>query len=69
MRETLEYWAVVAIRAVACRLPDGWVRVSGSTLGLLFYALDAPHRRVALTNLEQCFPKRPVAEQIGRAHV
>ena len=69
MRETLEYWAVVAVRGVAKRLPDRLVRISGSALGLLFYALDAPHRRVALANLEQCFPKRPARERraIARA--
>ena len=69
MRETLEYWAVVAVRGVAKRLPDRLVRISGSALGLLFYVLDAPHRRVALANLEQCFPKRPARERraIARA--
>ena len=69
MRETLEYWAVVAVRGVARRLPDSMVRMWGSALGLMFYALDAPHRRVALANLEQCFPKRPARERraIARA--
>jgi len=69
MRETLEYWAVAAIRGVARRLPDAVVRLWGSALGLLFYALDAPHRRVALANLAQCFPQRPGRERraIARA--
>lgn len=69
MRTRLEYWAVVAVRAVACRLPDGAVRLMGSALGLTFYALDGPHRRVALANLEQCFPARSAAERraIARA--
>lgn len=69
MRETLEYWAVVAVREVARRLPDGMVRLCGRALGLMFYALDAPHRRVALANLEQCFPQRPLPERraIARA--
>lgn len=69
MRTRLEYWAVMAVRAVACRLPDGAVRLMGSALGLTFYALDGPHRRVALANLEQCFPARSVAERraIARA--
>ena len=69
MRETLQYWAVVSVREVARRLPDGMVRLWGSALGLMFYTLDAPHRRVALANLEQCFPKRPVRERraIARA--
>lgn len=59
MREALEYWSVVTVRAVATRLPDALVRAWGSALGLMFYAIDRPHRRVALTNLEQCFPNRP----------
>jgi len=69
MRETIEYWSVVSVRAVACRLPDAVVQAWGTVLGLLFYALDAPHRRVALANLEQCFPKRPAHERraIARA--
>lgn len=69
IRETLEYWAVVAVRGVARRLPDSWVRLWGGALGLMFYALDAPHRRVALANLEQCFPRRSVRERrtIARA--
>ncbi len=69
IRETLEYWAVVAVREVARRLPDVMVRMWGSALGLMFYALDGPHRRVALANLEQCFPKRPAQERraIARA--
>lgn len=69
MRETLEYWTVAGVRGVARRLPDAMVRAWGSTLGLMFYLLDAPHRRVALANLEQCFPKRPARERraIARA--
>ena len=58
MRDAIEYWAVVGVRAVATRLPDAVVRAWGSALGLMFYALDRAHRRVALTNLEQCFPNQ-----------
>ena len=69
MRDAIEYWSVVSVRALATRLPDGLVRAWGSTLGLMFYALDRAHRRVALTNLEQCFPNRPPGERraIARA--
>ena len=69
MRDAIEYWSVVSVRAIATRLPDGLVRAWGSTLGLMFYALDCAHRRVALTNLEQCFPNRPAGERrkIARA--
>lgn len=69
MRDAIEYWAVVAVREVACRLPDAMIRAWGSVIGLTFYSLDRAHRRVALTNLEQCFPNRPEAERraIARA--
>jgi len=69
VRDAVEYWAVVTVRAIARRLPDSWVNAWGSILGLTFYALDRAHRRVALTNLEQCFPNRPAAERraIARA--
>ncbi|MEO8680075.1 MAG: lysophospholipid acyltransferase family protein [Vicinamibacterales bacterium] len=69
MRARIEYWSVVAVRGVARRLPDAVVRAWGGLLGLIFYAVDRPHRRVALANLEQCFPQRPAAERraIGRA--
>ncbi len=69
MRRLLEYWGVTTVRALARFLPDGVVRLWGSALGLTFYALDAPHRRVALANLEQCFPTRTSAERraIARA--
>lgn len=69
MREAIEYGAVVAVRAIACRMPDAMVRGWGSLLGLMFYAVDRAHRRVALTNLEQCFPNRSAHERraIARA--
>jgi len=69
VREAIEYWAVVGVRAVATRMPDAIVRTWGSALGLMFYALDRAHRRVALTNLEQCFPNKPagVRRAIARA--
>jgi len=60
MRDAIEYWAVAGVRAVATRMPDAVVRAWGTTLGLMFYTIDRAHRRVALTNLEQCFPNKPV---------
>ena len=45
----------------ACMPHASWCACSGASLGLMFYALDRAHRRVALTNLEQCFPQRPAA--------
>ena len=69
MRDAIEYWTVVGVRAVATRMPDAIVRAWGSALGLMFYALDRAHRRVALTNLEQCFPNKRagVRRTIARA--
>jgi KDO2-lipid IV(A) lauroyltransferase len=63
MRDALEYWSVVTVRGIARWLPEAVVNAWGSALGLMFYALDRPHRRVALTNLEQCFPNRSEAER------
>jgi KDO2-lipid IV(A) lauroyltransferase len=69
VRESIEYWSVMAVRSVARRLPDALVSAWGTVLGLAFYAVDRPHRRVALTNLEQCFPNKPLHERraIARA--
>jgi len=63
MRHALEYRAVVGVRWLACRLPDAVVRAWGALLGMTFYVLDRPHRRVALGNLAECFPGRPLAER------
>jgi KDO2-lipid IV(A) lauroyltransferase len=63
MRHALEYWSVVAVRGIARRLPEAAVNAWGSAIGLTFYALDWQHRRVALTNLEQCFPNKPAHER------
>jgi KDO2-lipid IV(A) lauroyltransferase len=69
LRDAIEYWLVVTVRGVARRLPEPLVNAWGTALGLTFYTLDRAHRRVALTNLEQCFPNRPAAERraIARA--
>ncbi|MGE0041625.1 MAG: lysophospholipid acyltransferase family protein [Vicinamibacterales bacterium] len=62
MRHRLEYGAVMAVRGVVMVLPGPLVRACGSLLGLLFYAVDRSHRRVATTNLAQAFPTRSPAE-------
>jgi len=69
VRDQVEYRLVLAVRGIARRLPDALVDAWGTALGLTFYALDRAHRRVALTNLEQCFPNRAPAERraIARA--
>ncbi len=60
VRDTIEYWAVVAVQAVARRLPESVVNALGAAIGLTFYIVDWQHRRVALGNLEQCFPNKTV---------
>ena len=69
MRDALEYWSVLAARAVACRLPEPVVNAWGAAIGITFYVVDRQHRRVALANLEQCFPNKPASERraIARA--
>jgi KDO2-lipid IV(A) lauroyltransferase len=69
MRDAIEYWSVVAVRSVARRLPEPVVNIWGSAIGLAFYLIDWQHRRVALSNLEQCFPNKPAHERraIARA--
>lgn len=63
MRHRLEYFGVVSLRAILGVLPHGAVRALGAGLGLLFYAVDRPHRRVALTNLAHAFPSRSDRER------
>jgi len=69
VRHRLEYLAVKSIALFVRALPLAAVRRVGEGLGLMFYALDRAHRRVAMTNLEQCFPNRPAGERrtIARA--
>jgi KDO2-lipid IV(A) lauroyltransferase len=62
-RQRLELAAVRGVRAVVRLLPSPVARGLGGALGLAFYVIDAPHRRVALANLAQCFPARPPAER------
>ena len=63
MRQRLELAAVVVVRGVLRLMPHRLVRGLGALLGLTFYAVDRGHRRVALTNLEQCFPSRSDRER------
>jgi KDO2-lipid IV(A) lauroyltransferase len=63
VRYAVEYAAVASVRALVCLLPDFLVRALGSAIGLVFYLVDRPHRRVALDNLAQCFPNRSEAER------
>lgn len=69
MRHRVEYGVIALMRALVGMLPDRVVRALGDMVGLTFYAVDRSHRRVALTNLAQCFPMRSEAERraIARA--
>src|SRR5688572_9160745 len=62
MRHRLEFLAVTSMRALLRVLPRALIRAMGASLGLLFYVLDRPRRRVAVANLTQAFPSRTEAE-------
>ncbi len=62
MRRRLEYAAVVALRGALNVLPHFVVRGLGATMGMMFYAVDAKHRRVAIANLSHSFPTRSPSE-------
>ena len=53
---------ILLMRALAL-LPLRWVRALGWVLGWVLYVLVAPRRRVARTNLDQCFPQWTVRER------
>ena len=63
VRHPIEYSLVVLTMWVARLLPWRAVRALGSVLGLLFYAFDRRHRRIALQNLAAAFPRKPEAER------
>jgi Kdo2-lipid IVA lauroyltransferase/acyltransferase len=63
----LEYAAVMMVRALVRPLPMPVVFAAGTVLGRLFHAIDRPHRRLALKNLEAAFPGRPAAERAAIA--
>jgi KDO2-lipid IV(A) lauroyltransferase len=63
MRHRVEYLAVKALIAAVGVLPVSVVHRLGTMLGLVFYLLDARHRRVANENVAAAFPTRPLAER------
>jgi len=69
MRHRLEYLIVRALIGIVRVTPGAIVRGVGTLLGMAFYALDAPHRRIAQRNLATAFPSRPEGERraIARA--
>ena len=63
MRQRIEYAAVIALRQLSAVLPYPVLLLCGKVLGLIFYAVDATHRRVASENLAAAFPRRSRAER------
>ena len=63
MKHRLEYLVVKALVGVVGVLPGGLVERCGASLGLLVYACDRPHRRVAEQNVAAAFPSRTKAER------
>lgn len=53
---------ILFMRVIA-PLPLSWLRGLGSFLGRVLYWLAAPRRKVVLTNLALCFPRKSVAER------
>jgi len=58
VRHRLEYLAVVSVRQLVRLLPWAATRALGAALGRAFHALDPPHRRLAVENLQHAFPLR-----------
>ena len=62
MRHQIEHAAVSCIAVIVRALPLPVARRLGEVLGLMFYRVDAVHRRIALANLEVAFPKKSPQE-------
>jgi KDO2-lipid IV(A) lauroyltransferase len=58
LRHRIEYGAVSAVVQLARLLPMRVVLGAGTLLGTAFYLFDAPHRRLAISNLQAAFPLR-----------
>jgi KDO2-lipid IV(A) lauroyltransferase len=57
-RHRIEYAIVVVVRALAGSLPEPLSRAMGTFIGLVFYAVDRAHRRIAIAQLRAAFPVR-----------
>jgi Kdo2-lipid IVA lauroyltransferase/acyltransferase len=62
LRHRLEYAIVMAVRALAGALPMRLSHAMGTAIGLIFYVVDAGHRRLARAQLAAAFPTRSAAE-------
>jgi KDO2-lipid IV(A) lauroyltransferase len=61
-RHVLEHLAVTSVVTAVRVLPMRAVLALGTLLGRAFHAFDAPHRRLAIRNLEAAFPLRTRGE-------
>jgi Kdo2-lipid IVA lauroyltransferase/acyltransferase len=61
VRYRLEYALVVAVRGTVRVLPDAVARGIGTAIGLVFFAIDPGHRRLAVSQLRAAFPTRSAA--------
>jgi KDO2-lipid IV(A) lauroyltransferase len=62
LRHRLEYLTVASVVALVRRLPMRAVLGLGTILGRAFFLFDAPHRRLAVANLQRAFPVRSERE-------
>jgi len=63
LRYRVEAAIVYGLKAFVSLLPMPAVRRLGAMLGLLVYALDGFHRRIALQNIARALPSKPPAER------
>src|SRR5260370_35285517 len=63
----VESLGVTTGRALVRPLPMPVVLAADTVLGRAFHAIDRPHRRLALRNLEAAFPARPANERAAIA--
>ena len=63
VKHRAEALTVKLIRHSLRPFPMSAVRAFGHAVGRLAYLVDAPHRRIALENLENAFPARPEGER------
>ena len=63
-------WAGFALLRLSALLPLRLLALMGAALGLAFYAVHAPRRRIAATNIALCFPALDARaqRQLVRSH-
>src|SRR5260221_13426440 len=67
LEQRVKFVAVMSAGAWVRAFPMGIVLAGGTGLGCAFQAIDRPHRRLALRNLEAAFPARPAGERAAIA--